>query len=259
MSKELQTAIKAAKEAGEILKDYFIKKDFNEISKGGVDIVTEADTKSEEKIISIIKKEFPEHQIIAEESGFHKSESGYIWIIDPLDGTYMFVHGIDNFAISIALQKNNEIILGVIYNPIKDEMYHAEKGKGAYLNGKKIHVSKRNKLIESIINTGFGYERGKEMDLALAVFNEITRNSKYILSMASAAMDIAHVASGKTEGYCEMDIKPWDIAAGKIIVEEAGGKVTSGKTNDFDVMNPVCIATNGLIHKDIQKIIGKYI
>ena len=156
------------------------------------------------------------------------------------------------------MKKCNEIILGVIYNPITDETYYAEKGKGAYLNGKKISVSKRNKLIESVIGTGFGYERGEEADIHLKVFNEFVKNSTYILIMGSTALDMAHVALGKADGCWETVVKPWDIAAGKIIVEEAGGKVTN-KNNDFDVMNPICIATNGLIHNEIQKIIKKYL
>lgn len=258
-SKELKTAIKAAKETGKILRDYFINKNFNEFSKGGIDIVTEADKESEKTIISIIKKEFPEHQIIAEESGFHKSESNYRWIIDPLDGTFNYIRGFPEFAISIGLQKDKESIVGVIYNPITNEMYYSEKGEGAYLNKKKISVSKRDKLIESILNTGFGYNRGEEMDAHLAVFKEVAKNSTYILSRGSAALDMASVASGKIDGYWELSIKPWDIAAGKLIVEEAGGKVTSGKDDNFDVMNPICIASNGLIHNDIKNIIKKYL
>lgn len=258
-SKELKVAIEAAQEGGKILKSYFTKKNFHEMRKGDIDVITEADNESEQKIISILSKEFPEHQIFAEESGMHESKSEYKWIIDPLDGTLIFSRDFPEFAVSIALAKSNEIILGVVYNPMTDEMYYAEKGKCAYLNDNKISVSKRNKLIECMISTAIGNLVGEKMTGLLAMIKELAPKTKRFRDGGSASLNMCYIASGKLDGYWEMMLKPWDFAAGKIIVEEAGGKVTSGTEDDFDVMNPVVIATNGLIHNDIQKVVRKYL
>ncbi|MEK6972478.1 MAG: inositol monophosphatase family protein [archaeon] len=254
-----QTAVKAAKEAAKILLKYFgnIKKIEYKTSKH--DFVTVADKESEKKIIEIIKKRFPEHNFLGEESGTSNNsdkDSEFCWIIDPLDGTTNFSHAYPYFCISIALQKSKETILGVIYNPISKEMFVAEKGKGSFLNGKRINSSNKKKLIECLISTGFWYDRGKIMDFNMQNMRNVMKRVQGVRRAGSAALDLAYIACGRLDGHWEFNLKPWDTAAGALIIQEAGGKVTKGDGKIWNPFDRFMIATNGKIHKDLLRIIN---
>lgn len=253
----IDKAIEAAKVAGEIQRNYFNKGVEVKI-KGGEhhNRVTIADLESEEAIVSLIKKHYPEHNILAEEGEYKKTDSEYKWVIDPLDGTNNFSRGISIFCVSIALAKNEEVILGVIYDVLKDELFTAEKGKGAFLNGKKITVSHNNKWSDCLLVTGFYYDRGQAMMQNL----DITR--KFFLAgvlgirrFGSAALDLCYVACGRLDGYWEFELNPWDFSAGKCILEEAGGKITDKNGENFPIGPSYIVASNGKIHNNMLKIL----
>ena len=253
-----QTAIKAAKAAGKIHLKYFNKKLEIKTKSGHQDRVTIADTESEKKIVSIIKKHFPEHNILAEEAKYKKTDSEYTWIIDPLDGTNNFSHGMPIFCVSIALAKNDKIILGVVYDPIRKELFSAESGKGATLNGKKISVSKNTELKDCLLITGFYYDRGVPMLKNLVNIKHFFLNGILGLRrLGSAALNLCDVACGRADGFWEFYLNTWDFAAGMLIVEEAGGKVTNKSNDELKIKPSYVVASNGKIHEQILKIINK--
>lgn len=251
-----QTAVKAAKEAAKILLKYFGRIEKIEYKTSKHDFVTIADKESEKKVIETIKKSFPEHNFLGEETGNHNKSSEFCWIIDPLDGTTNFSHAYPHFCVSIALSKNDELILGVIYNPISKEMFIAEGGKGTFLNGKRIHVSDKTKLIECLMSTGFWYDRGKIMDLNILNMKHVMKHVQGVRRAGSAALDLAYIAAGRLDGHWEFNLKPWDTAAGAIIIREAGGKVTKENGEKWTPFDKFMLATNGKIHKDLMKIIN---
>ncbi|MCX6112248.1 MAG: inositol monophosphatase family protein [Proteobacteria bacterium] len=249
-----KTAIEAAHLGGKVLKKYFNNlTDFK--IKSEASIVTTADTESENVISDFLIKKTPDFSILAEESGL--SERGKNrWIIDPLDGTTNFFHGFPNFSISIALELDGKIIAGVIHNPITEEMYHCSKGSGAFRNNKSIHVSKTKELINSMLGTGFSYQRGRSLDGSLELFRRFTELTHGIRRPGSAALDFCYVACGMYDGFYEKDLNPWDVAAGYLLVEEAGGKVTSFKGEKFSIYENNFVASNGLIHDQMVKVIN---
>lgn len=268
--KVLDFTIKIAKKAG-MLAMKAQQKTLTIIEKAKNDIVTNADRACEELIIKEIHKTFPEHAIIGEESSFIKKTSikdyakaEYIWIIDPIDGTTNYAHGLKEFAISIGLfqldsaesSKNfqylsGELILGVVYAPAMNELFYACKDRGAYLNGKRIHVSGKTKVEHSLLATGFPYQKRK---MNLPYFSTMLDKCLAIRRLGAASLDICYVAAGRFDGYWELDIKPWDIAAGALIVEEAGGRVTDTNGNQIDLFGKDILATNGKIHPEMVKI-----
>ena len=252
-----ETAIKAAKAAGTIQQIY-LKKGFKIDTKSGHhDRVTTADIECEKKIVEIIKKGYPEHNILAEEDKYKKTNSEFTWIIDPIDGTNNSSHGYPFFCTSIALAKKGEVILGVVYNVTSDEFFTAEKGKGAYLNNKKITVSTVDKLKDALLVTGFYYDRGKQMIRTLdeiRIFLEKKVNG--IRRSGSAALDLCFVASGRIDGFWEFTLSPWDFAAAKLITEEAGGKVTDNKGNAVNIKPSFIVSSNKLLHDSMLKIIN---
>ncbi|MBI4686553.1 MAG: inositol monophosphatase [Nitrospirae bacterium] len=250
-----QTAIKAALEAGVILKKHF-GRTLNIRHKGEIDLVTEADLKSEQKIVSIIKKAFPEHDILAEERGLQDNQAEYKWLIDPLDGTTNYAHGFPVFAVSIALERKGEIILGVVYDPMRDEIFTAIKGKGAYLNNKKINVSATKSLSVSLLATGFAYDVRVSPENNLNHFSNFILRSQGIRRAGSAAIDLCYIASGRFDGYWEMKLKPWDTAAGSLIVKEAGGRVTDFQGQPFSHYSKEILASNGKIHREMIKVLS---
>ena len=214
-----------AREVGKYQLDKF-NKTLNITEKSSyLDLVSEVDKNSEEKIINWIHDNFPEHNIIAEESGRQKNQSDYTWVIDPLDGTTNYIHGFPLFSISIALMKNEEVILGVIYVPYMEELYTAIKDNGAYLNGKEIKVKEKKSLKESLLVTGFPYDLNEDEYNNISIFNHLLYKTRGIRRLGSAAYDLALVASGKLDGFWELKLNPWDIKAGVVIIKEAGGKV----------------------------------
>ncbi|MFC2061647.1 inositol monophosphatase family protein [Elusimicrobiota bacterium] len=244
-----------ALEAGKLLLDKFHDK--REIGfKGRIDLVTEMDTRSEEFIVNSIKKHFPDHGILAEEGNKENTGAEYLWIIDPLDGTTNYAHGFGFFCVSIALAKKDEgIIVGVVYAPYLNECYTAVKGEGAYLNGKKIKVSEIGKLEQSLLATGFPYDI-KESHANIDHFNRFLMKAQAVRRPGSAAIDMCAVAAGKFDGFWELKLNPWDVAAGSLIIREAGGDVTDFKGGFHDIYKQEILASNGLIHEDMREVIN---
>ena len=251
-------AIDAAKSSGKILRDGFRKKCKISNKEGFHNLVTEYDLKSEKNIFKIIKQNYPNHNILSEEAGLEKKSKNNIkWIIDPLDGTVNFAHNIPIFAVSIAAMQDNEIISGVIYAPILDELFIAEKNKGSFLNNKKIKISKTSSLENAILATGFPYNLNKNPDQCIENFTKMLKQGIPIRRLGAAALDLAYVAMGNFDGYWETGLGPWDVAAGKLIVEEAYGKVSnwSGKKFEISDKNKI-VVSNGKIHDELLNIIG---
>jgi len=249
-----QTAIKAAKEAGIILMKYYGKG-----IKGRVkfedNLVSKADLEAEKKIISTIKSRYPKHSILSEECGEKKTSSGYKWLIDPLDGTHNYLYGIPIFGTSIALQKDKEIILGVIYLPYDNQLFVAEKGKGAFLNNKRINVSKTNNLKKAMMLYDGGLQRDKK--IKLKALDKLIDAVFRIRVFGAACFNLSSIAKGGADIYMEHSTNPWDVAAGLLIIEEAGGKVTALDGKKHDISEKGFIASNNKLHNQIMKIIKK--
>ena len=209
-------------------------------------------------IIEIIKRHFPDHDILAEESGLNEGRSSaYRWVIDPLDGTTNFTHGFPVFCVSIGLEVEREIVLGVIYDPNFDELFTAEKGKGAFLNGNRLHASSVNELCRSMLVTGFPYNINRNPDYAIERFVQFLLESQAVRRMGSAAIDLAYVAAGRYEGFWEVELHPWDMAAGKLLVEEAGGTITDFNGQPFSIYQKQILASNGKVHQQMEEALRK--
>lgn len=255
MSESFFTVAKeAALEAGIVLKDH-LETDFKVYKKGIVNLVTEVDLKAEKTILDRLNRSFPDHKILSEEKGSVAGQADFCWVIDPLDGTTNYSHRYPIFCVSIALEHQGRTILGVVYNPMSGEMFTAERGKGAFLNGEKIQVSGARTLIESLLCTGFSYERDK-VRANLDLFNKACMTAQAVRRDGSAALDLCYIACGRFDGFWELTLHPWDIAAGKLIVEEAGGCVTDIHGNSCDNYQPAIIASNGRIHSAIIDLIA---
>lgn len=253
-SKEIcEFALHIAKEASKILKGGYLSR-FNTTSKSSFhDVVTEYDLKADKYLVEAIHQKYPTHSILSEESGeSHPSNSSVHWIIDPLDGTNNFAHGIPMFAVSIAATLNGELLCGAIVSPITDEAFHAEKGKGAFLNGRPIQVSKTDKLNHAFLAVGFPYNIETNPLHCIEQFTASLKRGMPLRRMGSAAIDLAYVAAGRFDGYWETVLSPWDFAAGILIVEEAGGKVSqlSGSKNSLNSKNSI-VASNGVLHEEL--------
>lgn len=254
----IQTAIEAAQEAGRFLKMSVGKFKHVEQKEGQeTNLVTEIDRKSEEIIITKIKQRYPHHDFLAEESGSHEVSSEYRWIIDPLDGTLNFTHGFPIFSVSLALEVKGEIVLGIVYDPNGDELYSAEKGRGALLNNKPIHVSSTRKLIESMLVTGFPYSIKSNPDNAVQHFNNFLMEAQAIRRLGSAALDLCYVAAGRFDGFWEVALHPWDMAGGVLILEEAGGKYTDFRGFPTTIYNKQLLVSNGVIHDQMVSVLKK--
>jgi myo-inositol-1(or 4)-monophosphatase len=219
---------------------------------GHFNLVTNIDKEVENLIVGKIKKSFPTHTIVAEESGIHKKESHHEWFIDPIDGTTNFAHNYPSFCISIAYMKDSELQIGLVKNPSSGELFSAIKRKGARLNGKKISVSSIKKLSESLLVTGFPQETKKSKLSNFERFKNLTLNTHGVRRAGSAALDLCNVAAGRLEGYWEEKLSPWDVAAGVLILKEAGGKITNYKNGKYDIYSKEILATNGLVHKELM-------
>ena len=245
--------IKAAKAAGKVILENY--ENIGKIKfKAPRSIVTKADILSESAIIKTIRKKFPEHNFLTEESGSIKNSSEYTWIVDPIDGTTNFVSKIPQFAVSIALAKNDEILMGVVYNPCANEMYFAEKRKGSYLNNKKLHASKKNKLKDCLLGFSLPHDvkTGKK---TLLVLSKTYGNFRALRNFGSAALNLCYVADKRFDLYFSLDIKAWDIAAAKLIAEEANVKVTNLNGKKWDLNDKTIVASNKILHKKFIKLL----
>ncbi len=254
-SREKTVAVKAAKEAGKILAKFF-KKGFSVKKKGAIDLVTDADIAAQKKIVSIISKNFPRDEILAEEGAVHKKHIGRVWIVDPLDGTTNFAHRLPWFATSIGLFDGEEK-LGVIFDPIQNELYSVEKGQGAFLNGKKIFVSKNREIIDSVLATGFPYDRGEVAQKTVRSIGSLVGECQGVRRFGSAVLDLAFVARGGFDGFFEYKLFPWDVCVGILLVREAGGKVTGIDGKPADSFSTHFLATNGLVHEKLMEKLEK--
>lgn len=257
MQPNLNEIITWAHHAGEILRKGS-REGFQVEHKGVIDLVTNIDHLSEEYLLSQIRSSHPEHRIVTEESGIFEGSQQGCWYIDPLDGTVNFTHGIPFYSISLAYSEHNEILLGVVYDPLRDECFSAEKGKGAWLNGIPIRVSTIDQLINSMLVTGFPYDKGVATEDNFGNFLHLNKKSQGVRRFGSAALDLCYIGAGRMEAYWELKMSPWDIAAGTLIVQEAGGVVTGldGSPNFFKPPYSV-IAANPAIHPLILEELGK--
>ena len=253
----LKNTLISAVKAGASELSRFFNKSFKVSNKQGINnLVTEADHASEKAILEIIRKEFPGHYILSEEAGEIIQESNYKWIIDPIDGTVNFAHGIPICCVSIAIEHQGEIIMGAVYNPNLGEMFFAEKGNGATLNDETIRVSEKIGVINACLVTGFPYTYLDVPNGPLEVFERLIRQGIPVRRLGSAAIDLCWVAAGRFDGFYEHKLEAWDSAAGYLIVEEAGGRVTDFKGNKFSHYQPHVLATNGKIHDEMLKWIN---
>lgn len=252
----LKKVIEIAKEAGEVVRDGFGKNFLVEFKTNEANLVTEIDKKSEATIIDFIKKEFPNHSILAEESGRHDKTSEYLWVIDPLDGTTNFAHGLPIFSVSIGVMKNDELIYGVIYDVMRNAMYSSEKGSGAYCDGRNLRVSTNTDLKQSVLVTGFPYNVNENPDYAAERFVAFLTEARAIRRLGSAAIDMCYVAEGVFDGFWEVSLNAWDMAAGKLLIEEAGGLVTDFNGNQMNIFQKQILATNGKVHNRMIEVLS---
>ena len=249
------TLFKAAIESGKILKENFGGTYAIESKDVVSNLVTEIDKRSEKKIIELIKTDYPSHNILSEEIGAIDAESEVKWIIDPIDGTINYAHSIPICCVSIGVEKKGEIVLGIVYNPFSGETFFAEKGKGATLNEKKIFVSSENHINKSLLVTGFPYTSSKNPTKQLEVFTKIVSSDIPIRRLGSAALDICWTACGRFDGFWEYNLNPWDVAGGSLVLTEAGGKLSNFSGNGYNIYEKEILATNGLIHEQVLKLI----
>lgn len=257
MDKLREVLLDATKEAGKIILQHF-DGNFKIDHKEGINnLVTEVDKLSEDKIIKVIRASFPTHTIISEEVGEMIKPSDYQWIIDPIDGTVNFAHGIPICCVSIGILYNNELVMGAVFNPMMNELFFAEKGKGATLNGQPISVSKKHNFKTAFLVTGFPYAWPDSEQHPIKVFEKLVLEGLPVRRLGSAAIDLCWVACGRFDGFWEYNLQAWDVAAGYLIVQEAGGIVTDFEGGDANVFTRQTLASNGLIHDAMLSVIKK--
>lgn len=248
----LEVAIETAREAGKILREEFDRP--AQISyKGDVDLVTQADKRSEEAIVARLGKYFPAHSVAAEEGSGHEGASEFRWHVDPLDGTTNFAHGYPCFSVSIALAQRGALLVAVVYNPFYEELFAAARGAGATLNGKRIFVSKTDSLATSLLCTGFPVHK-RLANPNIHYYWDFTLRSHGVRRDGSAALDLACVATGRFDGFWEFGLKSWDTAAGVLLVEEAGGRVSDFAGEPYQLGGPMILATNGVMHEEMRRV-----
>jgi myo-inositol-1(or 4)-monophosphatase len=250
------TLIKATEAGAAVMQRYF-QGEFKISNKEGINnLVTEADHASEKAIFDVIKEDFPDHFLLSEEAGEIVTNSTTKWIIDPIDGTVNFAHGLPLCCVSIAVEQDGEIILGAVYNPFMKEFYFAQRGYGASLNDKKIVVSKEDSVARACLVTGFPYTYLDQPNGPLEVFSRLIRSGVPVRRLGSAAIDLCWVAAGRCDGFYEHKLQAWDSAAGFLIVEEAGGRVSDFTGNRYSPYQPHIIATNGKIHDELVEVVN---
>ena len=255
MPNYLETAIDIAREAGALLADYAGRHIGFEL-KGDFDLVTAADRASEKLVVERLTKHFPSHGIVAEEGGGHESPSEFRWYVDPLDGTTNFAHGNPVFNVTLALEQAGEMIAGVIFDPSKKELFTAERGGGAHLNGKPIHVSKVARLQDSLVSTGFPSRR-RHLNVNIHFYYQMAMATHGVRRCGAAAIDLAWVACGRLDAFWEFGLQPWDLAAGRLLVAEAGGSYCDMHGKAHHVRSGSLLVDNGLIHAETLELFGE--
>lgn len=255
MADFLECATEIAHRAGSLLRYYFERHVRFEL-KGDFDLVTEADRASEKLIVEELTKRFPDHGIVAEEGSGHESPSEYRWYVDPLDGTTNFAHAYPVYNVTLALEKAGELVAGVIFDPMRGELFTCEKGGGAFLNGSRIHVSRTPGMNESLFSTGFPSRR-RHLDVNIHFYHQLAMASHGVRRGGAAAIDLAYVACGRLDGYWEFGLSPWDMAAGKLLVEEAGGICRDMKNGEHHLSSAHILADNGAIHDEVVRLFSE--
>jgi len=253
--RQLEIAVEAAHLAGSYQRHRF-SSSLEIDMKGDKDLVTEVDRESERLIITHLLSEFPDYNMVAEESVYPQGNSPFRWIIDPLDGTTNFAHSFPWFCVSIGLENAGEIVAGVIYNPMHDELFTAIRGGGAFINGRRLHVSSRSPLRSTLLGTGFPYDCASDPANNFANFICFQKAARGIRRAGAAALDLAYVAAGRLDGFWELKLKPWDVAAGVLMVREAGGTVSSYDGAPYDIYTHCIVASNGLIHDEMITLLA---
>lgn len=256
MDAYLDVAVSAARAAGDLQRRK-VGTGVTVSHKGSVDLVTDVDRESEAIIVAAIGERFPGHAILAEEGGaYHTASSPFRWIIDPLDGTTNYAHGFPWFAVSIALEVDGRVEMGVVYHPMMDELFTAVRGEGAFLNGRPLRVSENGSMRDALLATGFPYDRTPDNENNIDLFVAFTMASRGVRRAGAAALDLASVAAGRLDGFWECKLKPWDVAAGMLLVEEAGGWVTDYGGNPYSIYEHRIVASNGSIHPQMLSVIA---
>lgn len=257
---DLRFIVNLAEQAGRIVAS-FAHGSFQVVGKGtrkdAIDIVTDADHASEDFILAEIRKQYPDHDILTEETITEKKGSDWLWVVDPLDGTVNFSHGYPAFCVSIAFMENETIVLGAVHDPLRQETFSAIRGEGAFLNGNRIHVSAAETLSRSLVATGFPYDRAYSPINNVAEFNQVVTQVQGMRRGGSAALDLSYVACGRLDGFWELKLKPWDMAAGILLIQEAGGIITDRYGKPTSVYTNNIVATNGRIHPLLLELLAK--
>lgn len=248
-------AIAIAKAAGQILRDGLRNERQIQHKSAAIDLVTNIDLASEKLIVSQLREQFPDHRIVAEESGDDGRTAEYCWVIDPLDGTTNYAHGFPFFAVSIALLHNNQPTIGVVYDPWRDECFVGERGVGAWLNDQPLHVTTTDTVDAALLSTGFPYTIRSNPDNNITEFTRIVLKAQAIRRGGAAALDICYVAAGRSEGHWELGLKPWDTAAAAVILAEAGGKLSTWTGADWNPWIDRLVATNGAVHAELVELL----
>lgn len=255
MPSYLETAAEIAREAGALLGKLFERRVAFEL-KGEHDLVTEADRASERLVIERLRSHFPAHSIVAEEGGGHAGSPEFCWYVDPLDGTTNFAHGFPMYNVTLALEQAGELIAGVIFDPERNEMFTVERGSGAYLNNRRIRVSKVDRLESTLMATGFP-SRKRHQNINVHFYYQLAMLTHGVRRAGSAALDLAYVASGRLDGFWEFGLKPWDMAAGVLLIQEAGGKCSDMKGGPASLRGPHLLADNGLVHQQVLDLFAE--
>jgi myo-inositol-1(or 4)-monophosphatase len=256
----LQSAIELARAAGDVLKHYTAREKHVEY-KGRANLVTIADKESEALIIRGIRERYPDHAILAEESGAltaqNAAEPQFRWVIDPLDGTTNFAHQYPFYSVSIGLEQAGQIVCGVVYDPVRDELFSAARGQGSFLNGERLKVSDVAELPYALLLTGFPYNFRERVDFIMGQFRNFLTEAQTVRRGGSAALDLAYIACGRCDGFWELELHPWDTAAGGLIAEEAGALITDFKGNPFSIYMKEILASNGMIHDAMRAVLAR--
>jgi myo-inositol-1(or 4)-monophosphatase len=253
-SPQLTVAVDAARAAGLVLRDHFGRPQQIE-HKGEIDLVTALDRRAESLVVERLRAAFPDHAILAEEGSGGGASARDRWLVDPLDGTTNYAHGYPFFAVSIAYEHAGRIVVGVIYDPLQDELFVAEAGGGAWLNGRPLRVSGTVRLVDSLLITGFPYDRAL-FPAALRLWDAFMGRAQALRRAGAAALDLAYVAAGRGDGFWERPLQPWDMAAGVLLVEEAGGQVSDYRGGPADIYSGEIVASNGAIHDQMLAVIA---
>jgi myo-inositol-1(or 4)-monophosphatase len=251
-----EVALRAAKEAGAIIRQGLEQRRTIEY-KGVKNIVTDVDRRSEEAIAALVRRELPGHSLVSEEGTRLQGDSGYRWFVDPLDGTTNYAHGYPCFSVSIGVEKDGEPILGVVYDPTLEELFTAEGGGGAFLNGKRLQVSAISGLSDALLATGFPPDVATAEENNLDHFADFMKRAQAVRRPGSAALDLCYVAAGRFDGFWELRLSPWDVAAGSLMVTEAGGRVTDLSGQPLELSKPRIVASNGLIHDEMLRLLAR--